>query len=86
MTVKPLKVADAGSGSVTVILYVPTETFGTRAVSWVALTKVEDAGLLPKVTVSADTKLVPVIVTCVPGAPEVGDTLVIVGGPVEDEM
>jgi hypothetical protein len=38
------------------------------------------AFVLPKATTSADAKFVPVIVICVPGAPEVGATLEIVGG------
>jgi hypothetical protein len=44
------------------------------------------AFVLPKATVSADSKFEPVIVTCVPAGPDVGETLTIVGAPVEDEV
>ena len=54
----------AGSGSVTVTLYVPAESDdGTTAVNCVELTKVAPAPVLPKLTMSEELKFVPVIVT-----------------------
>jgi hypothetical protein len=47
---------------------------------------VDAAFVFPNVTVVPETKFVPVIVTCVPEVPEFGDTLLIVGGPEEDEL
>ena len=47
---------------------------------------VDDAFVFPNATVVGETKFVPVIVTCVPVVPELGDMPLIVGGPEEDEL
>jgi hypothetical protein len=44
------------------------------------------AAVLPKVTVSADVKFVPLMFTGVPGGPELGETLEIVGVPFDEEL
>src|SRR6266478_1959542 len=72
------------SPTLTVTPTVPAiRRFGTAATMEVLLQLVVDAGLPPNLTVLVplvEPKLVPVMVTEVPDAPEVGDRLVIDGG------
>src|SRR5713226_4426163 len=83
LTVKPPgRVLDDPPGFVTFTSTTPPGSEGTLTVSWVGLTKVvEVAFTVPKATVAPDARFVPLMVTCVPGGPELGETLAIVGFP-----
>src|SRR5713226_7641672 len=78
----PGRVADEPPGFVTFTSTRPAPIAGTEAVNCVALTKTVDATFVPpKATVAPDPKFVPLMVTCVPGGPELGEILAIVGFP-----
>ena len=53
---------------------------GIMAVIWLLLLIVNDAEEVPRVTALAERKLLPVITTCKPAAPEELERLLIVGG------
>jgi hypothetical protein len=77
------RVADCESGFVTTIETVPAPSAGVTALICVVLLTVTDvAATLPNTTVASAWKPVPVIVTVVPPlvSPEVGETLLTVGG------
>src|SRR5699024_9093245 len=68
------------AGVVTVIVNAPSAASdGTVVAIDVAVFEPMVADALPKVTAVASAKLVPEIVTAAPGAPDVGETAVIVG-------
>src|SRR5712692_9633699 len=82
-TVKPRRrVADGPPGFVTLTSTTPVPTAGTEPMSWAELTKTVVASFaLPKATVAPPPKFTPLIITCVPGVAELGEILVILGGP-----
>src|SRR5207302_983770 len=79
VTAKSLPLIAVPPGVVTAMR--PVAAFaGTVAEIWLAESTPKLAGVLPKVTVVAPVKFVPVSVTVDPGGPDVGEKLEIVGG------